>query len=411
MATFASLFRVREFRYLYPAYALSYLGDQLSSVAVAVLVFDRTGSAAVTAVAFAAAFLPSALGPVLGSFADRFPRRRLLIACDLARAVLVAALAIPGMPMGAAIALLYLAHLFTPPFTSARAALMPEVLSGEAYVIGNGLTNLTYQISQVAGFAIGGATVLLITPVGALLVNAATFAISAMLIWRGIRPRSALGSQGVHWSPIRGAVEGVRYVFADSWLRQCLLLVWLVPAFAFGVEAIAYPLARELGGGPSLAGMLMATIALGYATGATVLTRWTSPPVRDRILVPLALLPGLALLPLLAHPPTPVVLILLFCSGLGCSFSTPLNAMFVLRAAPAYRGRAMGVAIAGIAAGQGGGFLLSGWVSELGVTASATVGLCGIGAVAAAVCCGAAYSSASARSMSTDVASGEPSGT
>ncbi|MFI7642667.1 MFS transporter [Nonomuraea sp. NPDC049400] len=389
---------MREFRYLYPAYALSYVGDQLSSVAVAVLVFDRTGSAAVTAVAFAASFLPSALGPVLGSFADRFARRGLLIVCDLARAVLVAALAIPGMPIGAAIALLYLAHLFTPPFTSARAALMPEVLSGEAYIAGNGLTNLTYQISQVAGFAIGGATVLLITPTGALLVNAVTFAISALLIWRGVRPRPARENHGVRWSPLAEALEGVRYVFTDPWLRCCLLLVWLVPAFAFGVEAIAYPLAGELGGGPSLAGMLMATIALGYATGAMILTRWIPSSVRDRILAPLAVLPGVALLPMLAHPPAPVVLLLLFCCGVGCSFGTPLNAMFVQRTDPAYRGRAMGVAVAGIAAGQGGGFLLTGWVSELGITASAAVGLCGAGALAAALCCGAAYSSVSARS-------------
>ncbi|MEO3876763.1 MFS transporter [Nonomuraea sp. B12E4] len=398
MASFASLFRVREFRYLYPAYALSYMGDQLSSVAVAILVFDRTGSAAVTAMAFAASFLPSALGPVLGSFADRIARRRLLVVCDLARAGLVAVLAIPGMPIGAAIALLYLAHLFTPPFTSARAALMPDVLSGEAYIAGNGLTNLTYQVSQVAGFAIGGAIVLLISPAGALLVNAATFAISAMLIWRGVRPRPAPESHGVRWSPLKDAAEGVRYVFTDPWLRCCLLLVWLVPAFAFGIEAIAYPLARELGGGPSLAGMLMATIALGYATGATILTRWTPSSVRDRILAPLAVLPGAALLPMLAHPPTPVVLLLLFCCGLGCSFGTPLNAMFVQRTDPAYRGRAMGVAIAGIAAGQGGGFLLAGWVTDLGVTASAAVGLCGACAVAAALCCGTAYSSVSARS-------------
>ncbi|MEQ4723474.1 MFS transporter [Nonomuraea sp. B19D2] len=205
--------------------------------------------------------------------------------------------------------------------------------------------------------AIGGATVLLITPTGALLVNAVTFAISAMLIWRGIRPRPAPGNRGVRWSPLADAVEGMRYVFTDPWLRGCLLLVWLVPAF--GVEAIAYPLAREPGGGPSLAGMLMATIALGYATGAMILISWIPSSVRDRILAPLAVLPGVALLPMLAHPPAPVVLLLLFCCGVGCSFGTPLNAMFVQRTDPAYRGRAMGVAIAGIAAGQGGGFLLT----------------------------------------------------
>ncbi|TDD23374.1 MFS transporter [Nonomuraea diastatica] len=389
MVTFSDLFRVREFRYLYPAYALSYFGDQFAGIAVAVLVFDKTGSTLVTAVALAAAFLPSALGPVLGSLADRLPRRGLLIVCDLARAGLVALLAAPGMPVGAAIALLYLAHLFTPPFTGARAALMPEVLDGEAYIRGNGLTNLTHQISQVAGFALGGAAVVLITPVGALLVNAATFALSAALIWRGVRPRPAPAADGT-WSPLRDARAGVRYVFGDPWLRACLLLVWLVPAFAFGAEAVAYPLAHELGGGPELAGVIMATIALGYATGALLLTRWTPPAVRDRALLPLAALAGAALLPLFAQPPAAVALALLFCCGIGCSFSTPLNAVFIQRVAPAYRGRAMGVAIAGLTGGQGGGFLLAGWISGLGVPASATVGICGALALAVALACGAA---------------------
>ncbi|WP_165977114.1 MFS transporter [Nonomuraea diastatica] len=385
MVTYTSLFAAREFRYLYAGYALSYAGDQLAAVAVAVLVFERTGSSMLTAIAFASAFLPSALSPWLATFADRLPWRRLLIVCDLARAALVAALAIPGVPIGAAIAVLYLAHAFTPPFKAARAALMPQVLSGEAYIAGNGLTNLTYQISQVAGFAIGGAVVAAITPAGALLVNAATFALSALLIHRGVTPRPAPSNGGTAWAPFREARDGLRYVFADPWLRSCLLLVWTVPAFALAFEAIAYPFARELGGGPPLAGVLLAMGALGFAAGALLLTRWVRPPRRDRLLVPLAMLAGAALLPLLADPPAPVVLAALFASGLGCSFSTPLNAEFIRRVAAGFRGRAMGVAIAGIAVGNGAGFLTAGWILELGLSASVTAGLCGLAALVAAV--------------------------
>lgn len=391
MATYRSLFRVREFRFLYAGYALSYGGDQLSSIAVAVLVFDRTESGLLTSVAFASAFLPSALGPWLGTIADRIPRRQVMIGCDLARAALVAMLAVPGLPIWQAMVLLYLTHLFTPAFTAARAATMPEVLSGEAYILGNGLTNITHQLSQVGGFAIGGATVALITPAGTLLVNAATFALSAVLIWSGVRrrPAAAAGAAGRR-SVLSDAFGGLRYVFSDQWLRGCLLLVWIVPALAFAPGAIAYPYARELGGGPPLTGMFLASGALGLATGSLLLTRFAGQRLRTRLLIPQAAMAGACLVPLLTHPPAPLVALALFGCGLGCAFAVPLNAEFVLRVAPEFRGRAMGVAVGGIAAGQGLGFLSAGWILEAGTAASTTAGLFGIAATTAAVVFGLA---------------------
>ncbi|MEP7025276.1 MAG: hypothetical protein ABJB47_16050 [Actinomycetota bacterium] len=64
--------------------------DVCGRIAVAVLVFDRTGSGLLTAVAYAAGWLPGIVGsPLLGSVADRLPRRSVMIVCDLVRAVLV----------------------------------------------------------------------------------------------------------------------------------------------------------------------------------------------------------------------------------------------------------------------------------------------------------------------------------
>ena len=110
MATYRELFAYREFRYLYAGQVLSYLGDQVAAVAVAVLVFDRTESALLSAIAYASSWLPGVLGgPILSTYADRLPRRAVLIGCDLARAVLIAVVALPGLPLWPAIALLYLA--------------------------------------------------------------------------------------------------------------------------------------------------------------------------------------------------------------------------------------------------------------------------------------------------------------
>ena len=79
---------------------LSVAGDQLARVAITLLVFQRTGSALLAAITFAASIVPTFVGGVtLSGLADRLPRRQVMIACDLARVVLVAVMAIPGMPV------------------------------------------------------------------------------------------------------------------------------------------------------------------------------------------------------------------------------------------------------------------------------------------------------------------------
>jgi MFS family permease len=69
---------------------------------------------------------------------------------------------------------------------------------------------------------------------------------------------------------------------------------------------------------------------------------------------------------------------MLFLCGFGASFGSPLNSIFVRRVSREYRGRAMGVAISGITAGQGLGFLFAGAVSSAVGSAAVAVGICGV---------------------------------
>ena len=88
-----------EFRALWLAQVLSVAGDQLARVALTLLVYDRTGSSLLAAVTFAASIVPTFVGGItLSGLADRWPRRRVMIACDLSRALLVAIMALPGYP-------------------------------------------------------------------------------------------------------------------------------------------------------------------------------------------------------------------------------------------------------------------------------------------------------------------------
>src|ERR1051326_5068197 len=99
-ATFGAVFAIGEFRALWLAQILSVAGDQLARVALTLLVFDRTHSPLLAAVTYAASIVPTFLGGILlSSLADRLPRREVMIACDVIRALLVCAMVVPGVPI------------------------------------------------------------------------------------------------------------------------------------------------------------------------------------------------------------------------------------------------------------------------------------------------------------------------
>ena len=165
---------------------LSYAGDQFAQVAIAVLVYHRTGSALLTALAYALTYLPPiAGGPLLSGLADLFPRRRVMIICDIIRAGLVALMAIPSMPFAGLCGLLFVTVLLGAPFSSARSALLPDVLPGDTFVVGSAIGNISFQASQILGFVAGAAVVATLKPYRTLATDALSFALSAVIVAGG----------------------------------------------------------------------------------------------------------------------------------------------------------------------------------------------------------------------------------
>ena len=151
-ARFRDVFAFGEFRYLWLAQVFSVAGDQLAAVGIAVLVFDRTHSPAWTALTYAMTFLPDlAGGALLAGLADRYPRRTVMVTADVFRAVVVAVMAIPGQPTALLIPLLVVVQLLASPFSAARNAVLPAVLTGDLYVAGVTITRITVQLGQVLG--------------------------------------------------------------------------------------------------------------------------------------------------------------------------------------------------------------------------------------------------------------------
>jgi len=150
-------------------------------------------------------------GLFLADLADRRPRRPVMVTCDLARAGLVAIMALPGVPPAALVALLFTATMFTPVLDSARAAHTPDILPGEQYALGTAALNTTVYLAQVAG-AVGGAVAVAFLGVRrSLAIDAVTFVLSALLIGLGIRARPAAAGPGpARLAPLARIRDGVR---------------------------------------------------------------------------------------------------------------------------------------------------------------------------------------------------------
>jgi MFS family permease len=394
-ATFREVFAVREFRPLFGSFLLSTIGDELARVALTVLVYQRTESPLLAAVTFAIGHLPWLLGgPLLSTLADRLPRHRVLIATDAARAVLVALLAIPGTPLPILLGLLFLIALCAPPFESARSALMADVLEGDQYAVATSLGNISLQLAQVVGFVAAGALVAVFNPSTALLVDAATFAISAVWLWARLKRRPAPLSEAGEGprSLWQDAVDGLQFIGRTPRLLAIVAVLWLGTMFAFASEGVAAPLADELGQPTTAVGILLAANPLGATIGGLVIARLIPPDRRDGLVPPLVvltLLPVLVagLVALLAGPgavPFAVLIGLMFLSGLASAWVIPLNVSFVQAVPSAYRGRAFGVAVSGLYGVQGIGALAAGLAAE-GMPPSGVVALSGgLGLIAVA---------------------------
>ncbi|MGB9376306.1 MAG: MFS transporter, partial [Mycobacteriales bacterium] len=365
-AAFRDAFAVAEFRSLFAAQVLSVVGDQFARVALTVLVFQRTRSAGLAALTYAMTFLPDLVaGPLLSGLADRLPRRRLMVMCDLARAVLVALMAVGGTPLWVLFVLLVTAQLLNAPFSAARAAMLAVILPDDRYVVGSAISNITSQMAQLAGFAAGGLVVAALGPSRALLVDSATFVASAILVRYGLRQRAVPGQAGHGleagwWHSI---VAGARLVWTDRRLRALVSLA-CVSGFYITAEGLAVPYADGLGGGAAAAGLLLAANPAGTVIGMLVLTRWVAPQTRLRWLGPLATAACVPLIVCAAQPGLLTTAGLWALSGVFSAFQVPANAAFVQSVPDARRGQAFGLAHTALQSAQGLGILLGGVAAD-----------------------------------------------
>ncbi len=371
---YRQLFAHREFRGLFAADVLSITGSYLARVAVASLVFQRTGSAALTALTFAVSYLPFVFSPWLASLADLYARRSLLIGCDLARAACIVLILVPGIHLAAIWALLFAEAIWRIPWGAARLALLSDILQDELFPAGNALVSSTRQALQVGGFAIGGVAVAVIGVRVTLAIDAVSYIVSAAIIAAAVRRRPAAwrstdAGQTTRPGTWQSTRQGIRTVVGSAQLRRLYALLALGPAVLIVTEGLAVPFAVELGGRVTLAGLIMAAPPLGTVVGLVLLGRLPLGQQR-RLVSPLALGCGLTVAlagfaSMLPGARVPVLLLLVLAGGC-VSYISAIQAEISALIPTALRGRLFGLANAVLQLAQGGaivlGGILVGWV-------------------------------------------------
>lgn len=376
----AGILAVPEFRALWLAEAISTAGDQLAKVALALAVYGRTGSALWSAVVYALSFLPALAGGLgLSHLADRYPRRTVMVSCALGQAVLVALMAVPRMPLPAMCALLVGVGIAQAPALAAQNALTREVFTeDERYYRSQDLRGITTNLVMLLGLAGAGLLVAAVGPSAALLLDAATFALAALLVRGQVRGRPAAGGQRTHWA------AGIRFVWSRPRLRVLLGLSWLV-GLAVVPEGLAAPLAAELHAPPGAVGWLLAADPLGYVLGTFLLSRFVPTALRLRWLGGLATASVAMLLPFALHPDLPAALLLLALAGMAGAYQVTVAASFTSWVPNGMRGGALGVARTGLRVAQGVGVAAGGAVAELLGSATGAIVAAGLLGVVLAV--------------------------
>jgi MFS family permease len=255
----------RQFRALWGAVALSYIGSGAANTALTLYVQQTRGTGTAVAAFLIAANAPRLLGPLAGGIADRVDLRTLLVGCDVGQAILYALVAtLPSF--GLLIALTALATVLQTSYGPARTAIVPNLVEPEELISANALLGAATNLYVAVGPLVGGLLFAAIGPGAALLVNAVTFLGSAALtrLVPPTPPPEGVEREGLFAS----AATGARFVWGDKVLRAVAASIFLLVSF-IAVDNVALVfLVRETLGGSALAyGVIEAVFGVGMLVG------------------------------------------------------------------------------------------------------------------------------------------------
>ncbi len=315
---------IRSPRYfpLWLGQIISNLGDTLNYVALVVLVFRLSHSGLAVSALVLAEIVPTLLlGPIAGVVIDRFDRRRVLIAVDSLRAVLVLALALTHA-LWAVYVLAALLAVGSTLFNPALQAVIPSLLTDEERLAANSVAWSSGRLVQIIGASGAGGLIAWAGTTPAFLVNAASFAFSAAMLARLSLParQGPLRGGGLAgW--LRDAGEGVAYARRDPFLARLVPVQALTSLATGATSALLVVLAsRHLHLASQGFGWLLAAIGVGALVGPFLSNRLTGGRYLDmRLLFVPYIIRGIGDIALGLVMGLPWALAILFVYGLNTS--------------------------------------------------------------------------------------------
>jgi MFS family permease len=363
------------------ANVVSLTGNVLSTLAVPWFVLQTTGSPARTGLAAFASALPVVISATFaGTLIDRIGLRRASVLSDLVSGLTV--LAIPTLyvagrlSFGLLLALLFARWLFAAPGETARGALIPDLAARGRVRMERATAAYdgAYRGAKMVGASLGGLLIVWPGPTPLLVVDGATFLLSAALIRLGVpsipRPDA---DRGGYLDSLR---EGLAFLWHDRLLRSVVAMVLVSNLLDTGLGQVLLPLyARDVTHDPRTFGLLVGAVGAGAVLG-TVAYGAVGARLPRRMTFALCFLIGGAprTLVLAAHIPFALALAGTVVSGFACGAINPLLGVIEFERIPAHlRARVLGAITAGAYAGMPFGGLLAGSLTEVSGLATGLV--------------------------------------
>ena len=265
----------RAFRSLWSARVISFAGDSLSLVALMLHVASTTSQAlAVSLLLLAGDFAPALLSPLTGAISDRFNLKRVMLSCELLQGALLVLIALALPPLPLLLALVAARAVAGQVFLPASRAAVPALVPGGALETANSTLGFGTNASEALGPLLAAALFPLVGVRGVLLVDAASFLVSAALLASVPSLPPASSGEKDRPSLLQDARIGLGYILSAPAVRVIALGFFAVVMFN-GVDDIALVvLAKDtFRAGDSAVGLLLGAVGLGLLAGYALLAR------------------------------------------------------------------------------------------------------------------------------------------
>lgn len=339
-----------NFALFWSAQVISGFGDKITFFALAFVTWELTRSALFTVFAVVISTVPYALfGFVGGAIADALGHRRAMVASDLIRVAAIGLVPVSlalGAPLAVPYALVFVAALCSAVFSPARMGIVPDLVPATRLGASNSLVYASDRTVEIAGAVIAGVLVAVLGT-AAFYVDAATFALSAILLMRidlpdpparSLRPGMILAE----------AADGVRFLTSNVYLRAntifSLLAQLCIPVLNGLTPVLIF---REFARGPEELGVAEATLAAGAVLAGLALTPLFGRLRKGRLVIVGFAAYGLNLVAIAFAPTFEVSLIFFLIAGVtNVIFFVPNVTISQELAPPPLRARVFGARMA-----------------------------------------------------------------